>query len=356
MHDRIFRTRNAYVITATVCIGLVVTFLGVYLTRGRHVASQADSIMVGHTDRVTSITFSADGKLLASASDDRTARLWEVPTGQMLRSFQAGQEGLTVVALSPKSDYIAAAGMDHRVYVWDAASSQLQRLLTESHGADSLIFAPDGQSLLAGGVLGAASKTVTVWNTNSWQVVHQQVGPQQWSSISMSVHPENALLAVSGGDSPIKFWDLATWKECATLNKCGWAVGPILFTPDGKKLVAHVGEDQTIRIYDVENSTEDRRFHVRLGQDIRMALSPDGKLLAVTSGWAFQARPDAPGFEIVRLFDFSTGTVLATVELDTKQSKSVAFSPNGDLLAIAHGNTIKLWKVANALKEPRQKR
>ena len=85
----------------------------------------------GHKKSINSMDFSADGKLLASASRDDTARVWDVETGKLKRTFKEHTADVQHVALSPDGKTLASWGLDHILYIWDVETGKLKKSITE---------------------------------------------------------------------------------------------------------------------------------------------------------------------------------------------------------------------------------
>ncbi|HVW38221.1 MAG TPA: protein kinase, partial [Pirellulales bacterium] len=103
-------------------------------------------------DHIYSIAFSPDGKLLASASNDFTVRLWEIATGQYKRELVGHTFPVHGVAFSPTGKLLASASVDRTVKLWDADSGDLLKTLQHADYVGCLAFAPDGKTLAVGGV------------------------------------------------------------------------------------------------------------------------------------------------------------------------------------------------------------
>ena len=120
--------------------------------------------LTGHTDDVPSISFSPDGKTLASASDDSTIRLWDVMTGERRHTLIGYANWISSVSFSPDGKTLASGGLDEQpganntVYLWDAESGEHRHTLTTgTHLVHSVLFSPDGQTLAIAGIDGTFS-------------------------------------------------------------------------------------------------------------------------------------------------------------------------------------------------------
>jgi len=115
----------------------------------------------GHADVVHSVAFSPDGKRLASASGDGTAKVWDAGTGQETLTLKGHTGWVTSVAFSPDGKQLASANGDGTVQVWDAGTGQ-ETLTLKGHTGRvvSVAFSPDGKRLASAGT----DKTVMVWD------------------------------------------------------------------------------------------------------------------------------------------------------------------------------------------------
>jgi len=106
----------------------------------------------GHLLGVLSVAFSPDGKLLASASFDTKIKLWDVETRRLKATLAGHSQGVISIAFSPDGRTLASVGYDHQVKLWDVATDQeLGTLTLDSHKIYSVVFSPDGLTLATGG-------------------------------------------------------------------------------------------------------------------------------------------------------------------------------------------------------------
>jgi WD40 repeat protein len=132
--------------------------------------------LTGHSDSVESVAFSPDGKMLASASKDDTIKLWDVATGQNLKTFNGPnpKESFNGVAFSPDGTLLAGASDDNNLYLWNLASGQLSKTLSDAPGQLIVVaFSPDGKTNSVNAVAfspdakfiasGGDDRTVRIW-------------------------------------------------------------------------------------------------------------------------------------------------------------------------------------------------
>jgi WD40 repeat protein len=126
--------------------------------------------LTGHLDSVSSVSFSRDGRLLASGSADRTVRIWDVTTSKCLAVLTGHTDTVFAAEFHPDGKRLASAGRDRSIWLWDLATGQeVARLEGHANYVFSLAFSPDGTSLASG----SGDGTVRIWDTESPAMRHQ---------------------------------------------------------------------------------------------------------------------------------------------------------------------------------------
>ncbi|HEX4072328.1 MAG TPA: protein kinase, partial [Planctomycetaceae bacterium] len=288
------------------------------------------TVFKGHTEGINSVAFSPDGKTLASASSDHTAKLWDVVRGQEHVTLAVNTGRLFMVAFSPDGRLLAAGGDDNVIRVWDATSRVLRKSLVGHEGrVTDLAFSPDGRQLVSG----SWDKTVKIWDLNGGK---ERATLRGHNSIvhAIAISPDGKLIA--SGNSNIKIWDAVsgTGKFALHVAKSNYPdTGGLAFSPDSRAL-ASGSSDEIVNIWDMPSGRRRPALEGHTGYIRTVAFSPDGKLLA--------SADDAS----IRLWDFASGRSLHTLRGHTAPTVSVAFSPDSRVLASASSDTtIKLWDV-----------
>jgi RNA polymerase sigma factor (sigma-70 family) len=209
-------------------------------------------VLAGHTDSITALAFSPDGRLLASGSQDRLIRVWDLTTEDARNKILGGHDkGVTALAFVPTGDKIlASAGIDGTVKLWDIVTGRCLATLSDHSGPIfALSAAPDGKTLASGGFDGS----VTLWDLAS-RTAHRLTGhTDKISAVCFS--PNGRLLASASWDATVRIWDLVAAQQRAVL--VGHS-GPVLclgFNPDGT-LLASGSQDQSVRIWHANGGVE----------------------------------------------------------------------------------------------------
>ncbi len=277
-----------------------------------------------HTGEVNSVSFSPDGKTLVTAGDDGTARLWNL-SGQQLAEFKGHQGWVRSVSFSPDAETLATTGRDGTARLWNLSGQQLAQWKAHQGEVYNVSFSPDGKTLVTAGDDGIAR----LWNLSGQQLAQWKAHQGEVYSVSFS--PDGKTLATGGFDGTAKLWNLSE-QQLAELKGHQGEVRSVSFSPDGKTLVT-AGDDGTTRLWDLFGQ-QLAEFKGHQGWVRCVSFSPDGKTL-VTAG------DDGT----TRLWNLSEQQVVEW-KAHKGEVSSVSFSPDGKTLATGgDDDTARLWNL-----------
>jgi WD40 repeat protein/tRNA A-37 threonylcarbamoyl transferase component Bud32 len=282
-------------------------------------------VLKGHPDPIRCVAFSPDGQRLASGSDGGTVRVWDTHTGQPILTLQAHTRYVICVAFSPDGQRLASSGRDQTIRIWDARTGK-EALTLKGHTGlvASLAFSLDGQCLASA----AYDRTVRVWDAHTGQEVHTLEG-HTLPVTSVAFSPDGQRLASSGRDQTVRVWDAGTGHEVLTLQGHTSNVRGVAFSPDGQRLVS-ASNDGTVRIWDARTGQQARTLKGHTGSVWDLAFRPEGLRLA-------SALEDGT----VRVWEARSDL---TLKGHTDAVCSLVFSPDGQRLAGAsRDQTAKVW-------------
>jgi WD40 repeat protein len=289
----------------------------------------------GHKKSVFSVSFSPDGKTLATGSDDKTIKLWNADTGKEIRTLQRHKSFVHSVSFSPDCQILATGSEDKTIKLWNVdTGKEIHTLQGHQNTINSISFSPDGKTLATG----SWDKTIKLWNVNTGKEIRTLQGHQNNVS-SVSFSPDGKTLATSSWDKTIKLWNVDTGREIRTLQGHQENVFSVSFSPDGKTLAT--GSDN-IKLWNVNTGKEIRTLQDHKSSVFSVSFSPDNKTLATGSG-----------DNTVKLWNVDTGKEIHTLQGHQDSVRSLSFSPDGQTLATCSSDhTVKLWNV-NMEKEIR---
>jgi len=284
------------------------------------VDTPAELVRVAHDRSVVAAAFSPDGTRLATGSHDGTARVWDVESGRELARI-AHDGGVLATVFSPDSSWLATGSYDGSARVWSLQTRQeLARM--EHPGITAMAFSSDGSRLATGGGAGA-----WLWEAETGEPVARML--HEGGVLAVAFSADGTRFATGSLDHTARVWTAVAGRLVARLEH-GGGVLAVAFSADGTRL-ATGSQDNFARIWQVRTRSEGIR--ARHDSILAMTLSPDGQRLATGSA-----------DDTVVLWDAGTGRELARMRHRDKVV-AVTFSPDGALLATGSwDNTARVWR------------
>jgi WD40 repeat protein len=288
-----------------------------------------------HAAGVNAVAYHSKLPVAASGSQDGVVKLWNAETGEVIASI-THTNPISAVVFSPDGKWGASASAE-AVRVWDAATGAVVAQFKPSGAALKIAFSPNSQLLAAANADGHAQ----VWDMATRQLVADVVHDGKVRSIAFS--PDNERIVTGSADQTARVWDVATGQEIARVKHDG-AVNVVAFSPDGRCVLSG-GEDKTARVSDAATGLEVVR-KVHEGAVLDAAYSPDGKSI-VSGGNVHVTITLSSDIVIpngdVRVWSSDTGAEIMHERLPD-WILAVAFSSDGAHVATAgRDGTARVW-------------
>jgi WD40 repeat protein len=343
------------------------------------------ALFIGQAVQTTSVAFSPDGRMLASAHSHGEIVLWDVTTGEQLEdplTTPGDYDYIYGLSFSPDGKTLASSGsvggvdptrtrgLDDAVLLWDVASRQPigDPLLGHDAEIQSVAFSPDGKT-----VASAGGGTVILWDVTSEQPLGTPFAGYNGGMANMTFSPDGKMLASSSSDHAVMIWNLGTDHMLSTILDAPHSQQPsVAFSPDGETLVTAAFANRTdpeaefpVPPIDGTLTFWDVASRQSLGDPIlvpdsivnSVALSRDGALLAtggsdLAAGSEDESRQDAtpnPSVGAVILWDVASRQPVGEPMVGQgPRVIDVSFNTDGTLVASSGAdNSIVLWDVAS---------
>lgn len=277
-----------------------------------------------------SVIFSPDSHIIASGGSDRNIKLWDVHTRQCLNILKGHNDEVLSIAYSPDNLLIASGSRDKSIKLWDAKTGVCKKKLQEhKRDVSSISFSPDGQTLASGSL----DNTIKLWDVQTGKCIKTLHGHTD-EIFSIAFSPNGQILASGSKDKSIKLWTVVTGQCYKTMyGHTSW-VRSVAFN-SGSRLLASCSVDQSVKLWDIQAGYCINTLSGHTSWVMAVAFSPDGNVLV--SGSYDQT---------VKFWDYLTGKILKSIQGLSNGITSVVMSPDGNNIACGIGDqTIKLWNI-----------
>ncbi len=300
------------------------------------VANGTEKILRGHLDSVESVAFSPDGGTIASASMDNSIMLWnfayenDKPTASLEATIRGHSGWVTSVAFSPDGRFLASGSQDNNVKLWNLETRrEIATFGGHSRGVTSVAFSPDGQTLVSSG-----DRHIHLWELKSGHRL-AVFGDHSGPVLSVAFSSDGGTLASSSVGGFVKLWDTKNGSEMATLRGHSDRIGSVVFSPDNQML-ASGSNDNSIKLWRLEDASEIASFTGHTDEVRCLAFSRDGRTLI--SGSEDNS---------IKLWNVDSERDWSRFSGHSRRVEDLVFSPDGQLMASASWDkTIRLWDLA----------
>jgi eukaryotic-like serine/threonine-protein kinase len=295
----------------------------------------------GHLDEAWSAAYSADGKLLATGSDDtdepQTIKIWDPATAQLIRGWFGGVGTVASLAFSPDGRILVSGHLTPHdgVRIWDVSTGSL---LTTLRGHRDMVravaFSPDGRLLAtAGGYKGLVEKdwNIRVWDVESSTCVAVLEGHTDVVQ-ALAFSPDGRTLVSASYDQTLRLWDMRNGQLLQS-ERCADHLVALAFLPNERKLAA-AQESGVITIHDATSLAVIKSIRGESDAVRNLAVAPDGRSVATC---------DLAGK--IRLWGTISGQEMLTLPGHKAQVNGIAFAPDGSsLTSCSHDGEVRIWR------------
>jgi WD40 repeat protein len=312
----------------------------------------------GHMAKIWDVIFTSDGRYLVSASEDKTVRVWDVSTAEVVRVLRSqigrGNEGtIYAMAISPNDRLLAVGGwMAHGlgidsnkvgdIRLIDLQAGEVVALLRgHANVVLGLAISPDGSRLISGGV----DKTARIWDVHSRSTLHVLKGHKDYI-YAVAFSPDGTQVVTGSDDNTLRLWKAKSGELITTLRGHEAEVRSAAFTPDGRYLLSG-GKDKSIRLWDGRTG----KFIKVLAKQNRtvdsLSISIDGTKLVTGHG-------PGHGKRLNNVFSIPSGEGITSFAKHPNIALATAISPDGKTVATGGvEGEIYLWDILSG--ESKQK-
>ncbi len=287
--------------------------------------------LTGHTDAVWTVGVSRDGHTLVSGSGDKTIKLWDMDTGQLVRTLPEDSAAILSVALSPDGQILTSGSYatQQAIKIWHLNTDKPRPTFGIASNVWSVALSPDGKNVASS----SGDGSISIWNLQTRTLRRTLIGHSDtvWS---VAISPDGQTLVSGSKDKTVKIWNFQTGALLRTLSGHSDRVRSVAISPDGQTVVSS-SWDKSIKIWNLQTGKLLRTLTGHSGYVNSVAISPDSKIIASGSD-----------DETIKLWSLNTGELLGTLSGHSGNINCVSFNYDGRILvSSSEDKTIKIWQL-----------
>ncbi|MCY4402064.1 MAG: WD40 repeat domain-containing protein [Candidatus Poribacteria bacterium] len=294
---------------------------------------QVYKTLSGHSGSVNTLTYSSDGKTLASGSRDGTVIVWDADSMQKRYTIHGHSGPMTNLRFLDNGNKILSGSSNVSIWIWDI-NAMTSQFIKPNWNTYPFVFSHDDKTVVNRDI----NNDLQLWDIDTDKQLYTIKNDYQKTFTKLALSPDNKLLASGSRDGSVELWDISKRKHYMSLDKHTNSVNAVLFSPDGT-LFASASEDGTVQLWQIQSGKK-KVLQTEPNRGVgALAFSPDSKTL-VSGRWDGPIQNwDTETFQHIGDYINAAGTV-----------NSLEFSPDGKILANGLYGLIRLWDVETKTK------
>src|SRR5262245_33638282 len=275
-------------------------------------------VIKGHEGLLWSASFAPDGRRVVTASEDKTARIWDAGNGDQLAILRGHTEPVRLASFSPDGRQLITVSIDKTVRLWNVETGQ-STVLEHEGVVRSAAFSSDGRRI----VTASDDNMARVWDVQTRKPIVLKGHTARVRNAAFS--PDGRYVLTASDDKTARLWDAGTGAAVYTLEGHTQSVRGVAFSPDSKRAVT-TSLDRSARVWSVETGKQSVAFE-HSDAVLSAAFSPDGeRIVTVLSD------------KTAAIWDAQTVERIATIV-----GRTAMFSPDGRSILTSDGATARIW-------------